>query len=142
MNSNPTTPPSVSKTQRLSKIEHMLRLMIIALHHSFALAPLLVIGCLYVFSWRAAFLIGHWPQPSIDDPKFIAPDCRICDALYMLTLPLLLWPFIALVAFPFLSLVLRRVYLWRWQTLLIIVFVVGWLLLIADPSERLSWYFD
>ena len=86
--------------------------------------------------------IGHWPEPLKDDPKFIAPGDALLDLLYCLVVPLLLWMFIGLFIFPILTVLLRRNYSGRWLALVIGLFVLGWLLFIFEPTDRMGWYMD
>ncbi|HET9221914.1 MAG TPA: hypothetical protein VFO07_05385 [Roseiflexaceae bacterium] len=116
--------------------------VLIAVHHSFVLAPYLLLLDLYLFSWRAMMFIGHWPEPLKDDPKFIAPGDALFDLLYCVVIPLLLWMFVGVIIFPILTMLLRRSYSWRWIALMIGLFVLGWLLFILEPTGRMEWFMD
>jgi hypothetical protein len=118
------------------------RHIFVALHWSFALAPLLTSACLYLLSWRAALLLGHWPQPSLDDPKFIAPNDALMDLLYGAVLPLLLWSMVALITFPLLTFFLRKRYTRLKIVSFVVLFVGAWLFLYLDPGARLAWFGD
>lgn len=118
------------------------RHIFIALHWSFALAPLVTSACLYLLSWRAALLLGHWPKLSLDDPKFIAPHDTLMTLLYTAVLPLLLWSMLAVITFPLLTLVLRKQYTRLWHISFVVLFVGAWVFLYLDPGARLAWFID
>lgn len=116
--------------------------LLVALHHFFAFAPLLALAVVYLFSWRVASIIGHWPRPSLDDPKFVAPGDGLADTLYASVLILLLLAVAGVIIFPLLTYALRRAYARWWVITLIVVFVVGCVLVRIDPGSRFAWYFD
>jgi hypothetical protein len=136
-----SSPPAPAATDHMREPRWLHRVLI-AVHHSFVLAPYLLLLDLYVFSWRAMAFIGHWPEPLRDDPKFIAPGDALLDLLYRLVIPLLLWMFVGVVIFPILTVLLRRSYSWRWVALIVGLFVLGWLLFILEPTGRIEWYMD
>lgn len=120
----------------------ILRRVLVMLHHLFALAPLLILVNLYLFSWRATTLIGHWPQPFRDDPQFIVYDDILSEQLYLLVNPLFFWALVGFVALPVLTIFLRRVYPRWWTIGIICLFLIGWVLLFAEPTDRIVWYMD
>jgi hypothetical protein len=118
------------------------RALIVALHHFFAFGPLLALIFVYLFSWRVASIIGHWPRPSLDDPKFMAPGDGVADSLYQSVLVFLLVAAAGVIMFPLLTFVLRRAYARWWLITLIVVFVLGCVLVRLDPGSRFEWFFD
>lgn len=50
------------------------------------LPPLLLLIALRAMQWRASVLIGYWPQPMADDPKWIGQSDRLYQGLFDLTL--------------------------------------------------------
>lgn len=116
--------------------------LLIILHHIVALIPLAPIVAVYGFSWRVETIIGHWPLPSIDDPKFVAPGDWLSDFLYSSVSLLLFSSLAALLIFPVLTWVLRHQYRPMWLTVLIAAFILEYIFLGADPGQRFMWYFD
>ena len=115
------------------------------LAHIFAFVPLLVVATLFAASWRAAALIGHWPAVYVDDPWFIAPD----DVLYVFLRGAVSaigeWWDVALFALPVLTILiaaLRPKYPRLRLAFLVLAFVVGFVLLWADPGDRFRWWAD
>jgi hypothetical protein len=117
--------------------------VLIILYYTLALWPLIILAAVYTLSWRAASFIGHWPRPSLDDPKFIVP---VSDWFYDTLYPAIWYSFggltLALVLLVPLALVLRRKMSLFKIILLAGVFVAGFLLLRMDPGSRLYWFFD
>ena len=112
------------------------------IQHSLALAPLLAVAVVYLCAWRIQAVIGHWPRVSLDDPKFAAPGDWLTNLLYSAVIPLLLWSFVAVPILPFLTWLLWRKYPRWWSLLLLVVFLIGLLLVRADPGMRFTWYMD
>ncbi len=46
------------------------------------LGPLVPLTALYLASWRASVVLGHWPQCTMDDPKIICPQDVLYQTLY------------------------------------------------------------
>ena len=116
--------------------------LLVILHHLFAFAPAIALASAYVFSWRVAVLIGHWPRPSLDDPKFAAPGDELSILLYFATMLVLLVSASGLYMVPLLSFVLRHTYSRVWRWLLPALWIVSWLLLRLDPGARITWFAD
>jgi hypothetical protein len=127
----------------LSRIlEQLLRHLLSWVQAFFAAAPLLFISLTYLFSAYAALHLGHWPQPLIDDPKFIASDDLLMDLLYFNVPIFLIVAFCSVVVFPLLTLLHWRSHSRKWHFSLIAIFLVGCLLSYFGVSDRLDWYFD
>jgi hypothetical protein len=73
---------------------------LIAFDHSFVVMPLVTITTLVLLAVRASMHLGHWPQPWIDDPKFIAPHDPLLMLFYWLVLPGLLWSMAGIMMVP------------------------------------------
>jgi hypothetical protein len=112
------------------------------LHHVFALAPLLMVLSLYLASWRAEAIIGHWPVPSVDDPKYIAEG----DWLYKNLRLSVIWLFggvcSAVCMLPLFTIALWRAYPRWYSIMLIAVYLIGIYVLRIDAGARLTWYMD
>ena len=116
--------------------------LLVLLHHLFAFAPSMALVAVYTCSWRIASLIGYWPRPSLDDPKFAAPGDLLSTLLYFTTMLLLVMSATALFVAPILSFVLRRAYARAWSWMLLTLFALSWIVLRADPGGRLTWFAD
>ncbi len=116
--------------------------LLVLLHHLFAFAPSMALVAVYTFSWRIASLIGYWPRPSLDDPKFAAPGDGLSTLLYFATMLLLVMSASGLYMVPLLSFVLRRAYGRVWGWLLPALWILSWLLLRLDPGARITWFAD
>ncbi len=116
--------------------------VLIVLHHILAFAPMLIVLALYAASWRAEGLIGHWPQPSIDDPWYGMPDDVLYKVLYLSVIPLMMYCIVSGIGFPAFTLVLWHKYPFLWNLVLIAMFVGGLILIMSNPGQRFTWYMD
>lgn len=130
---------ALNNSQALSQI---LRRLLLGLQAFAAAAPLLFIAVLYLFSGYAALHLGHWPQPSIDDPKFIASGDLLMDLLYSSVPVFLFAALCSLVVFPLSTLLLWRFQTKQWHLAFIALFVFGCIVSYFGVSDRLDWYFD
>ena len=119
-----------------------LRAALIGAQLALALAPALLLAALYGLAWRAAFWLGRWPEPWVDDPKFIAMDDWLMDGLYALVEPALFTSLVGLAVFPLLSYLLWRVGARRWLAICALLFAGGWLALLTMTGDLLTWYID
>jgi hypothetical protein len=126
----------------LAQPMRILRALLVGLHHYLGFAPILLLAELYLFSWWVMPFIGHWPEPSVDDPKFVAMGNWLADTFYFFVEPFLLSVILAIIGFPVLTWLLRRVYPRWWTIGLLCLFLLGLFLLVAEPTDRLGWYFD
>jgi hypothetical protein len=129
----------ISNSQNAAQL---LRRFLLGAQALFAAAPSLFMAVLYLFSGYAALLLGHWPQPYIDDPKFIASDDLLMDLLYFNVPIFSVAALCSLVVFPLLTLLLRRSHSRKWHISLIAIFLVGCLVSYFGAADRLDWYFD
>lgn len=114
--------------------------IVAVLHHLCAFAPLLIIAHLYIFSWRVSTVIGHWPRPSLDDPKYI-PDF-LSNALYNFTYFLIMFAAVGLVGLLGFPWIVRRKYSLLWSLALIGIYIIGWIVIRLDPGDRINWFMD
>jgi hypothetical protein len=112
------------------------------LHHLFALLPIVSLATLYLFSWRVASVIGYWPRPSLDDPKFVVASDLPATVFYDLVMVLILGSGMAIIMFPLLSLMLFHRQSRLRLVVLALIFIAGWVLLRSDPGDRVLWYMD
>lgn len=116
----------------------MLRAFVLAFP---ALLPLSLLG-----TWCAGRLaLGHWPRPSLDDPKLISPwvdiPYGITEALMMLGFPLFIAGVLELLGCAWRNRPERRRHV-----LTVIVSVAALIASIAllrwDPLQIVNWYTD
>lgn len=106
------------------------------------LAPLSILGAAYALSVRAWMVLGSWPRPWLDDPKFIAPHDPAMTVLQGLVLGTLVWAYVSPLLVVVLLRVLSRSISTRWLSVGIVVLGSGWLLVLLDPGARLKWFVD
>lgn len=107
---------------------------------------------LYAMSQRATVLIGKMPQPFINDPGHIGAKDALYQSFYWLTNQLFMATLLSLLPW----IILTPLILWRcrqcWvmgqrsravlELLPFIVYGIGLLMLIYEPTNRWGWYFD
>ena len=113
----------------------------IVLHWLLATAPLAVVTGLYILSWGASVVLGHWPRPWIDDPKLIAGG-PLYDLLYGVTVLLLPIWISSLFLFPLTTFVLWRAQSPRLRWLSLGLYVAGWVLVGIAMGDRMQWLMD
>jgi len=133
--------PAIASTSS-SRWKQIGIVILMVLHHLLAFSPLLIVVALYAASWRAEGLIGHWPQPMVDDPWYVIPDDGLYRFLLLSIFPLLYCVLGAIVSLPALTLVLWRRYPLLWTVFLAVIFVGGLLLIKSDPEQRFIWLMD
>jgi ABC-type Na+ efflux pump permease subunit len=144
-----TSSPSLESKPRiegaLSKSDRVALSIIIGLQHLVAFAPFLMIAILFIFSWRVGSIIGHWPIPWQDDPKYSTPGDLLSDLLYYASFLFLMLSFAAYLVLPAAILILWQ-YTSRasrlWSVLLVVVFIIGFLVMRSDPGDRFRWLMD
>jgi hypothetical protein len=105
-----------------------------------AFVPFSIVLFLYLASWRAEAVSGGWPRVYVHD-RHLMPQEPVYDFL----IEVVGWGAnsVCVALFP---LGLVTWFLWTrgkrhiLPFLLLLVYVFGWLLLLADPHERLAWY--
>lgn len=112
------------------------------LYYAVLVAPLVTVGAVYMFSIRAWMVLGYWPRPWLDDPKYIRPGDLALQGLYWLVMATMLWSLVSLALVPLLTLLLRRSYSIRWHIVRVLLFVSMWLVLWLDPGARIAWFVD
>jgi hypothetical protein len=130
-----TYPPS-------AKLSAWGRPALLILHHALAIVPWLPTVGLWAMSWIATLHIGHWPQPWLDDPKFIVSGDPLYDLLYEAIGPLMLASCGSLLPFLLLTALVHRAYPRIWVAALVVLALLGVVIFWLDPGERMTWYLD
>jgi hypothetical protein len=105
------------------------------------LVPMLALACIYVEAALAARFLGHWPVPSIEDPKELptAAFHWVSTVFFLGSWPCLT---IALAVFAARWTLLRRASAyWVWLGVLLVSIVAAVLASEADPVT-LTWWND
>ncbi len=106
------------------------------------LTPLVPLAALYLLSWRAETVLGHWPRALIDDPKYICNG----DALYhkLRNAAIYASAFAGWGLFTWAALLLhlwgrlsKKQLLWQMG-----VFLAAWVAFSCEPGERYWWWQD
>ena|SRR5687768_8669041 len=106
------------------------------------LLPMLALGCVYFETLVAALTLGHWPVPSVNDPKHLltAPLHLVSTALVLLLHPLLL--LVVAVAAQNWRVIRSNAAYWPWLSVL----GLGWALIVLsghfDPGAVWYWWWD
>lgn len=106
------------------------------------LAPLIPLVVLYLLSYRAGALIGHWPRLLVDDPKYIGTDDPAYQSLSRAFVYASAFAGWGLFTWSALFLHLRRslpATRLRWLTG---VFLVAWIMFVCEPGGRYVWWLD
>ena len=107
-----------------------------------AAAPWLFGAGLTLLAWRAAAILGHWPIPLADDPKFIAPSDGLYDGLGRLSTALRFWLLFSPFILPGFVIMTWREYRRRATFAIIAVYVLGLVAIRLDPFGLLAWIID
>ncbi len=123
------------------------------LHWLLALMPALFFVGLVGMSHRATQLLGYFPKPFINDPYLFGQD----DQLYQAWIAVAGWfCWLAILSLiPWFCLTaLTLLFHWRYwskaesraialyRLLPIVLYVLSWLIIVFEPTDRLSWFFD
>ena len=106
------------------------------------LVPSLVLFSVHAEALSATVALGHWPVPSVDDPKYLAtaPMHLVSTALVLLLYPLSLM--LVVVALKNWRVVRYQIAYSRWCA----IFVLGWagiyLSSFYDPGGVWYWWWD
>lgn len=106
------------------------------------LAPLVPMVSLYLLAYRGQDLIGHWPRPMSDDPKHIGLDDPTYQTLRSAVIYGSCFAGWGLYTWGALLVHLRRNLTTRRMLWLIGIFLLAWLLFVADPGRRFEWWLD
>lgn len=105
-------------------------------------APLVPMAALYLLADRGQDLIGHWPRPMSDDPKHIGLDDPTYQALYSAVVYGSCFAGWCLYTWGALLVHLRKELTTRRMLWLIGIFLLSWLIFVADPGRRFEWWLD
>jgi hypothetical protein len=116
--------------------------LLLAAHLLVTAAPWLFIAGMAAWAWRAAAILGHWPVPLADDPKFIATGDQLYDRLGELAHTLLNLAFFSVLILPVLAAVTWRDYRPGLRYGLLAFYVLGMLMIPLDPLGLFAWMAD
>ena len=105
-------------------------------------APLVPMVALYLLAFRGQDLIGHWPQPMSDDPKYIGLDDPTYQTFRAAVIYGSCFAGWGLYTWAALLVHLRRSLATRRMLWTIRLFLLAWLLFVADPGRRFEWWLD
>lgn len=101
--------------------------------------PWLAIGSLYLFAGAAAYELGHWPIPSLNDPKCVDMDVFYHAVAYSAIA--MVWS-VPLVPVAGVVLGLKRVPVRKGLLILLTGWCAVWIQLALDPGKLFIWYVD
>ena len=109
-----------------------------------AFSPLLAVLALYALSWRGAALIGHWPLPMADDPKFIGQGDTLYAVMYMALCLLFALSCYGLPILIALTAMLSYRHAKLWPVLMILLYFASLVLfsLLESAGDRMTWFMD
>ena len=105
-------------------------------------APLVPMVALYLLAYRGQDLIGHWPQPMSDDPKHMGLDDPTYQTLRSAVIYGSCFAGWGLYTWGALLVHLRKTLTTQRMLWLIGIFLLAWLLFVADPGRRFEWWLD
>ena len=106
------------------------------------LLPLVALVSVYAEAIAAARVLGHWPIPSVNDPKDLAtgPLHLISSVLVLAQLPLFVFVLTVLIK-SYRTLVRPSAY-WFWIAVFLGGYVITHLLGRSDPGNVWYWWWD
>jgi hypothetical protein len=116
--------------------------LLLAAHLLVTAAPWLAIAGLAAWAWRASLILGRWPIPLTDDPKFIAMGDQLYDRLGELAHTLLNLAFFSVLIVPVLAAVTWRDYRGGMRSGLLAFYLLGLLMIALDPFGLFAWMAD
>jgi hypothetical protein len=105
-------------------------------------APLVPMVALYLLAYRGQNLIGHWPQPMTDDPKHIGLDDPTYQALQAAVVYSSCFAGWGIATWGALLVHLRRNLTIQRMLWMVGLFLLAWLVFVADPGRRFEWWLD
>ncbi len=106
------------------------------------MGPLVPLTALYLASWRASGVIGHWPEWPMDDANHICKHDVLYQMLHSVSVYSVAFGGWSIFCFGALVLHLRRqvspVRL-RWMAF---VFLASWIVFGIEPGQRYAWLLD
>jgi hypothetical protein len=116
--------------------------LLLAAHLLVTAAPWLFIAGMAAWAGRAAAILGHWPVPLTDDPKFIATGDQLYGRLGELSDVLGYWLTLSPFILPVLAAVTWRDYRRGTRLWLIGAYVAGLVMIVLDPLGLFAWMAD
>lgn len=104
--------------------------------------PLVPMVALYLLAFRGQDLIGHWPQPMTDDPKHIGPDDPAYQTLQAAVIYSSCFAGWGIATWGALLVHLRKELTTQRMLWMIGLFLLSWLVFVADPGRRFEWWLD
>lgn len=114
--------------------------MINVTFYSLSLFPLLFIISLLSFYFHVRYILGHFPIPSLDDPKhfsiysFYSPIIQYALLLFIFSIPIWL-----IIGVMYLITHRKKIIFWKPVTVSFIIYVIS---IILFSSEILNWFMD
>lgn len=108
------------------------------------LPPAILLASLFALAWRGMLVLGHWPEPFMDDPKHICGGDAIYQMLYR-------WLDVATTAAGCLTtiwfalvlhLAIRQLIPLRQFFQLHLTCALAWVLVVVEPGQRIAWWMD
>jgi hypothetical protein len=106
------------------------------------LGPLVPLMVLYLASWRASVLLGHWPRYMIDDPKNICQQDAIYKSLCSGVSYANAFAGWSIISVGALLLHLRRRISPMRLVGMAVMFFLAWMLFVGEPGGRYAWWLD
>ena len=104
--------------------------------------PLVPLTVLYVASWRASVVLGHWPLCMTDDPKFICDGDALYEQICSYVTCAKAFAGWSIISFVLLFLLLLNQVPKRRLLLMATTFLVAWLVFFMEPGWRFAWWLD
>ncbi|HYU35874.1 MAG TPA: hypothetical protein VEW48_27265 [Thermoanaerobaculia bacterium] len=105
-------------------------------------SPFVPMAALHLLSRRGQELLGHWPRPMRDDPKYIGLDDPTYQRLSIVVIYAFCFTGWCLYTWGGLMLHLRKSLTTRKVLWLVALFVLTWLVFSYDPGKRFEWWLD
>lgn len=106
------------------------------------LPPMIYLAALYGAAWCAAQVLGHFPQPMIDDPGNIVPHAASFQMMRHVVAYTEAFAGAGVWSWAALILHLRRRLTVKDWALLVGLFVTAWLIFMGEPGRLFEWWLD
>ncbi len=106
------------------------------------LGPLVPLAVLYLASWRASTVLGHWPRYMMDDPRNICQQDAVYKALCSDVFYANAFGGWSIISVGALMLHLRRQISSTRLIWMAVMFLLVWMLFVGEPGGRYAWWLD
>jgi hypothetical protein len=106
------------------------------------LGPLVPLAVLYLASWRAFGVLGHWPRYMMDDPKLICQQDTVYKDLCSGVSYACAFGGWSIISVGALMLHLRRQVSPTHLVWMAVLFFLAWTLFVGEPGGRYKWWLD